>query len=292
MPPPPSAGHEAVEEWTVVKPRTRGRRRHSSSAGRIRAADSRKPAPPDRRPVVNASSSRDACRPVAEIAAEYERIRASWTASEACAALRRIAAAAGPVSRAVCLGIGTFDPPDGSWDAKRRTFLQLVAFLVMVQELEKHSAAPIACTFQEPAFSASDRAFITSLGHAVVDSPAAFALAGPRALLFGVHLYRPVYARALPCADSPPAIFVGTGWDVWDQLCLPDTADLEPLRAMHSTHTVVPFPSDPSTTAFSSTSIYYRAASQVAGEASASAADDSVGRKGSASSDDKPEEPT
>lgn len=34
-------------------------------------------------------------------------------------------------------------------------------------------------------------------------------------LLFGVHLYRPVYASSLEA--SLPAMFVGTGWDVWDQ---------------------------------------------------------------------------
>lgn len=33
-------------------------------------------------------------------------------------------------------------------------------------------------------------------------------------LFFGVHLYRPIYAMALK--DSLPAVFVGTGWDIWD----------------------------------------------------------------------------
>lgn len=37
-------------------------------------------------------------------------------------------------------------------------------------------------------------------------------------LLFGVHLYRPLYAQALD--SNLPAIFVGTGWDIWDRFVL------------------------------------------------------------------------
>lgn len=33
--------------------------------------------------------------------------------------------------------------------------------------------------------------------------------------LYGVHLYWPIYAQALAAA-STPAVFVGTGFDVWD----------------------------------------------------------------------------
>ena len=71
------------------------------------------------------------------------------------------------------------------------------------------------CFFQEPVFTASDAAFITSLGHHVVDSPAGCERVDGSTLLFGVHLYRPIYALALK--NSLPAVFVGTGWDVWDQ---------------------------------------------------------------------------
>lgn len=78
-------------------------------------------------------------RTVPEIAAEYRGIYSWWKDSPCCAALRGLMAAnarrSPPISRALCLGIGTFDPLDGGWEAKRRTFLQLIAFLVMVEEL-------------------------------------------------------------------------------------------------------------------------------------------------------------
>lgn len=68
--------------------------------------------------------------------------------------------------------------------------------------------------FQEPIFTASDRGFIESLGHNVVESPRGFEIISSDTLLFGVHLYRPIYAKALE--GDLPAIFVGTDLDVWD----------------------------------------------------------------------------
>lgn len=53
--------------------------------------------------------------------------------------LRKLIASQGdvlaPVKKAICLGIGSFDPEDGSWDSKRRTYHQCIAFLAMVEEL-------------------------------------------------------------------------------------------------------------------------------------------------------------
>ena len=73
----------------------------------------------------------------------------------------------------------------------------------------------VPCFFQDPIFTASDKAFIESLGHSVVDSPAGCERVDSSTLLYGVHLYRPIYALALK--NGLPAVFVGTGWDVWDQ---------------------------------------------------------------------------
>lgn len=69
--------------------------------------------------------------------------------------------------------------------------------------------------FQEPIFTASDEALITSLGHKVVPTPEATKQVSPTTFLFAVHLYRPIYAAALK--SHLPAVFVGTGWDVWDE---------------------------------------------------------------------------
>lgn len=179
-----------------------------------------KPRPPPAVHHQQQSSPRvDNLRSLDDIAAEYHRIRNHWDSQPTATALRSLITAnisrpPASISRAICLGIGTFDPPDGSWDAKRRTFLQLIAFLVMVEALEAKFDVKMKCIFQEPVFTESDKAFITSLGHRVVDDPEGFDLVTSETLLFGVHLYRPIYAKAL--GRCLPAVFVGTDLDVWD----------------------------------------------------------------------------
>jgi hypothetical protein len=79
---------------------------------------------------------------------------------------------------------------------------------------EAKNKTKIECLFQEPVFTPSDKEFIESLGHHVVESPRGFDKIDHSSLLFGVHLYRPIYAKALE--HSLPAIFVGTDLDVWD----------------------------------------------------------------------------
>ncbi|KAK5999237.1 hypothetical protein PT974_01629 [Cladobotryum mycophilum] len=162
-----------------------------------------------------------------------------------------------PVTRAICLGIGSFDPPDGGWEAKRKTYIQLIAFLIMVEELEKSLATKIPCIFQEPIFTEHDRTFLTNLGHQIVDSPRGCELVDKGTFFYGVHLYRPIYVMALK--NTTPAIFVGTGWDVWDQVNISSepSDDLFNLHEIELTYNKAPFPQD-TTTAFSSTSIYFR----------------------------------
>lgn len=77
------------------------------------------------------------------------------------------------------------------------------------------ASAPVPCVFQDPVFTSADRDFIAGLGHHVVDSPVAFDCVTPDSFLFGIHLYRPVYVAALQ--SHLPALFVGTGLDIWDQ---------------------------------------------------------------------------
>ena len=123
--------HDAVrsvdeEEWTFVKPR----KAHRNKPRDASHASSPTPTAPNARA--------GPLRPVSDIAAEYRSLRATWESSPACHSLRALVAAraaAAPVTQAVCLGIGTFDPADGGWEARRRTYVQLIAFLVMVDEL-------------------------------------------------------------------------------------------------------------------------------------------------------------
>lgn len=77
-----------------------------------------------------------------ELEADYRKIRSQWEASSSSyQQLRDVvaanAASAQPITKAVCLGIGTMDPEDGGWQAKRRTYIQFIAFLVMVEEIGK-----------------------------------------------------------------------------------------------------------------------------------------------------------
>lgn len=74
-----------------------------------------------------------------EINAAHADITPKWRASEAhenlCALIKTNAASHVAITRAVCLGLGAFDPDDGSWLAQRRSHVQLAAFLTMVEAL-------------------------------------------------------------------------------------------------------------------------------------------------------------
>jgi hypothetical protein len=85
-----------------------------------------------------------------------------------------------------------------------------------MQRTEKFCKDTIKVIFQEPAFEVSDIEFITSLGHEVVDSPAGFDAVDSTTFVFGIHLYRDIYAQIFKNGELP-ALFVGTGWDVWSE---------------------------------------------------------------------------
>ncbi|KAH7136695.1 hypothetical protein B0J13DRAFT_79851 [Dactylonectria estremocensis] len=249
----PSAPQES--EWTQVKSKSR---RNGRPHTRPRAAAEL--------PVTSRTSD---LRPVADIAASYRRLRARWEDETCCRQVRDLVAdrAAGVrrVSRAVNLGVGTFDPEDASWEAKRSSPLQLMAFLVMVEELEKITGGKIDCVFQDPVFTQSDKDFLASLGHEVVETPAAFDMVDADTFLYGIHLYQGIYTMALK--SSLPVIFVGTGWDVWDDLS--NTKGLEEMEKMEKTYIKTPFPQDSHSFAFSNTSIYWRPAVEAGTDLSA-----------------------
>ncbi|CAG9993660.1 unnamed protein product [Clonostachys byssicola] len=193
-----------------------------------------------------------------EIASEYQRIRSEFEVTKAGEELHELMTKNGPkdVSQAVCLGIGTFDPPDGGWETKRRTFIQLIGFLLMVEALEKRDKTKVKCYFQDPVFGEADKAFIVSLGHDVVSSPEGFEKVDGNTLLSGVHLYRPIYAKALE--KCLPAVFIGTDLDVWDTVTLGTMDDLAMAKTMEETYSKKKHPQDPMSTAFTNTTIYWR----------------------------------
>lgn len=197
---------EKREEWITV-PR-KGRRNPKTAISYSSHDNFSRPNPPS-------SSSLSA----SDIEKEHQRIAAQWEASSSCRQLQEIVASRASsrcsISNAICLGLGSFDPENDSWDSKRKSHVQLAAFLCMVEQLQRSSPHKIPCLFQEPVFNSSDKSFIQSLGHEVVESPEAFDRVTPSTLVFGVHLYKSIYVQAI--AKHLPAVFVGTPLDVWEE---------------------------------------------------------------------------
>lgn len=223
------------DDWTFVKPRSR------KTKGRGKGSVPQLP------PGAQTSASTPASikprtsnlRSVDEIDKEYHTVREQWLDSECSTKLRELvrnqSIKQGSISKAICLGVGTFDPEDGAWAQKRISFHQLIAFTVLVEELgkfpctnvvqlmataanssdaEKLNGSEIKCIHQDPIFTESDKGFLIKLGHSVVEDPGAYTEVDEATFLYGVHLYRPVYAASLE--TKLPCIFVGTGYDEWE----------------------------------------------------------------------------
>lgn len=207
-----------------------------------------------------------------EIQKDFENFNAQFQTSPGAASLRDTitefvsdALADGndkPVTQAISLGIGSFDPTDGSWQLKRRAHTQLAAMLFMVRLLEeKTSSGPIKCIFQEPIFTSGDIGFLTTMGHEVVDSPVASNSVNAGTLFFGPHLYKEIYGKALK--GELPSVWVGTDWIVWSQTFISPSKEEEEhllaIKKMHETYKHVTFPEDDKdTTIFYATSLYLR----------------------------------
>ncbi|OHW99304.1 sensitivity to red light reduced-srr1 [Colletotrichum incanum] len=235
------------EEWTHVKSKSRFRRNAPKPPAKVPGSFSK----PDEPRILKS---------VADITAEYESFKARWRDTTCHSKLRDLvktnAGKHQTVRKAVCLGVGTFDPEDGGWDAKRRSYIQLDGFLTIVEVLSELYKESIPCSFQEPRFTSNDTEFLRNLGHKVVQSPAAFEVVDEETLVFAVHMYRPIYEAMLEKAS--PALFVGTGWDVWDEFATMKEGDFKCMSDMHASHKHFPFPQDGTYTTFSSTCLYWR----------------------------------
>lgn len=73
----------------------------------------------------------------------------------------------------------------------------------------------IECIYQEPTFTQPEKDFIVSLGGTVVESPDGYKFIDGSTLVFGVHLYQPVWEAALE--KSLPGLFVGTSLATWEE---------------------------------------------------------------------------
>ncbi|KAL6857380.1 hypothetical protein J3F83DRAFT_717994 [Trichoderma novae-zelandiae] len=198
--------------WTRVKP--------SKWANHLRSANkaANLPGPPGPRP----ESANQAV--VDQLRHDFDTIRSDLDACFSQDELRGIFAAyvaaysqsgQHPVTQIVCFGIGCFDHPDGNWQAKRASYCQLAALLLIAAELEKtREGKAFNIIFQEPAFNVNDIAFIKSLGHTVVDAPEGNKHINANTLFYGPHLYYQLYAEALQ--GALPVIYVGSGIDFWE----------------------------------------------------------------------------
>jgi hypothetical protein len=155
-----------------------------------------------------------------QIKQNHARFADQWKSSPSCHRLQELlvshTTSTSKVTKAICFGIGTFDPADGSWEQKRKAHVQLAAFLTIVEHVQsKDKDQHIGCFFQDPIFNSVDKAFISSLGHEVVESPKGFQLVDLSTLAFGVHLYRNIYSEVI--AAHIPAMFIGTAYEVWEE---------------------------------------------------------------------------
>jgi hypothetical protein len=157
-----------------------------------------------------------------QVKQDYDRFAGHWKSSPSSFRLQELlsnhaasSTSSNVVTKAICFGLGTFDPADGAWEQKRKVHVQLAAFLTIVEHLQHTASQEICCFFQDPIFNSVDKAFIASLGHRVVESPTGFELLEPSTLAFGIHLYRDVYSQII--ATHIPAMFVGTPYEVWEE---------------------------------------------------------------------------
>lgn len=155
---------------------------------------------------------------VADIRTDFQKFSRQWMDSDCCRRFKDIINARTCQTfprAAICLGLGSFDPEDGSWQIRRRSHVQLAAFRTLVECLEKPDLPKIHCIFQEPCFTDADKEFLTSLDYDIVDSPQGFDKVTEDSIVFGIHLYRDIYSSAVK--KSLPAMFIGTGFDVWER---------------------------------------------------------------------------
>ncbi|KAI1432501.1 hypothetical protein GGR50DRAFT_696996 [Xylaria sp. CBS 124048] len=191
----------------------------------------------------------------------HSQIAMHWKVSAACVRLRGLLSGCEStgdcgITRAICFGLGSFDPPDGVWEQRRKAHIQLAAFLTLVEHFQGNASRRIRCIFQDPIFNSVDKAFIASLGHEVVESPIGFQLVGVETLVFGIHLYRDIYSQVI--ATHIPAVFVGTPYEVWEDAHGAENLDWERMKNLDQLCAKVKFPENHTDTTFSSTTIHWR----------------------------------
>ncbi|ORY55698.1 uncharacterized protein BCR38DRAFT_414872 [Pseudomassariella vexata] len=238
------------EAWTFVSSkRTNGAKKKAATQLR------RPPSVPLRQGTESSGLS------VAQVQSDHERIKKQWLESSSYRRLKELMASQclyPPVAKAICLGLGSFDPADGSWQSKRRAHVQFAAFVTMVESLREQSKGPVQCYFQDPCFSETDKEFLSEFDCQIVDTPAGFEMVTENSLLVGIHLYRGIYSRAIE--KCVPAMFVGTDYDTWESC---GSLDWAKMKELDEACDKAKFPQDEEFyPAFTNTTIHWRRSSE------------------------------
>ena len=115
--------------WTQVK---RKARRNASAPSHTPAAT--------QLPDTFAPRTTGVLRSPKALRADHDRIHAQWLESPSHEALVNLVddhAKRLRISKVVCLGIGTFDPDDGAWEAMRAAYVQLCALSTLTSQLRE-----------------------------------------------------------------------------------------------------------------------------------------------------------
>ncbi|KAM7219345.1 hypothetical protein V8F06_005244 [Rhypophila decipiens] len=156
-----------------------------------------------------------------QILSHHDVVRQEWDTSECWRVLSETLSQAlsspgrPPITRAICLGPGPFEPSNGSAAARRTAHMQTAAFCSIVDKIESVSKHKIKSIIQEPAFTSVDNEFCSEMGLEVVETPAAFSMIDENTLLYGIHIELPTYHEAL-C--KLPGVFMGVGLSDWESL--------------------------------------------------------------------------
>lgn len=199
---------------------------------------------------------------VSDIQKHHDTAKQEWQISDCWNTLKHLLAIAlsdsnyPPITKAICLGPGPYDPSNGSFAARRTAHMQTAAFCAIVDFLESQFKHKIKRVVQEPMFTQLDKDICVELGFEVVDTPDAFPMVDEQTLVYGIHMELHTYYLALA---TFPSVFIGGGLDEWERV-----VDFEPslkkfigpIAEMDATYTKYPFPD--MNYIFSSTTMYWR----------------------------------
>jgi len=192
--------------WTFVKSKSgrRGGKNRQPTTTTMTTA-----VPPTSRPEPPTAASLGLTRH--QIEAHHRQMQSQWRSQPSfdrlVAVLRSNAATHTPVTRAICLGNGSFDPDDGVYDKIRRAHLQTDAFLAMVDTL---SMVDFLSSNQLPLHSSLLSSTRAAVANVLCDRhQASFRVAPSHASSRSRHTPSPTSpssaASATPSSAAPPA---------------------------------------------------------------------------------------